>query len=659
MAGEGDNENVQFALNLDGEQFQKEIGSAQAALGQLAESAGLPTAAFGDMLASATLVTAAVLAFKAAVDMVETAEEVKAVNAQFDILATNAGLAGDKLKEDLIKASGGLADEVEILKSANKAIISMGESAYRLPEIMELARKSSQLTGASLIDSFNSMSFAIENGNKRALKQYGIYVDNAKAVRDYANAHGVAIGTLTEEAKRQAIMNAAIDAGNKAMAGVQTNLRETSDSITKANVSFKELGQAISMAFSKLAGPALSSLTQSLARFAHDATTALKATFGDGTEKTNAQLEQMKLKLEYLNNVIAQSAAHPGFYDAQMVENLKRQREEIEKLIAAKTKDNAVSAESPKGAKVYDEAAGPSPAAVEIQDQKKLLESKKKFDSEYDALRKAQVTSQLNNIQTEKEAQELFEEQQLLLARKHADEIAKIDADELLNNDQKNQLKIQAEASMDAQMKAMEEDLMKYKIQASENALRNAQTVGSQMSASAQLNAQKAADSWKKSGGIGAVAMNAFQSSAVKGFQAAGKEGAHVGEELKNAMLASLGDIASAQGQFMMLDAFKTFPAVNVPEFAAGGALVALGSFLGGSASGASSPSGGGGGGSSPSSTDTLGVQPTADQQKQQKTVSLTIMGSLYETEETKMRLVEMVREASDATDFRINQVGS
>jgi hypothetical protein len=44
--------------------------------------------------------------------------------------------------------------------------------------------------------------------------------------------------------------------------------------------------------------------------------------------------------------------------------------------------------------------------------------------------------------------------------------------------------------------------------------------------------------------------------------------------------------------------------------------------------------------------------------EQQKKVVTVQVQGHYFETEATKTRLVEMIRESSDATDFTIKQVG-
>lgn len=45
-------------------------------------------------------------------------------------------------------------------------------------------------------------------------------------------------------------------------------------------------------------------------------------------------------------------------------------------------------------------------------------------------------------------------------------------------------------------------------------------------------------------------------------------------------------------------------------------------------------------------------------QDQNKKAVTLQIQGNYYETEQTRTRLMEMIREVGDFTDFNLKQVG-
>lgn len=44
--------------------------------------------------------------------------------------------------------------------------------------------------------------------------------------------------------------------------------------------------------------------------------------------------------------------------------------------------------------------------------------------------------------------------------------------------------------------------------------------------------------------------------------------------------------------------------------------------------------------------------------EEERKAVTLQVMGDYFETEQTKTRLVDLIREANDATDFKFVQIG-
>ena len=65
----------------------------------------------------------------------------------------------------------------------------------------------------------------------------------------------------------------------------------------------------------------------------------------------------------------------------------------------------------------------------------------------------------------------------------------------------------------------------------------------------------------------------------------------------------------------------------------------------------------GGGGGIGDFST-TGATQNVADNQQQKKVVTLSVQGNYFETEQTKSRLIDLIREGTDATDFKYVQIG-
>lgn len=178
-------------------------------------------------------VGATLFLLKKGLDFSVQGEQILAINNQFDMLARSAGVVPDKLREGLNKASDGLLGMEAILKSANSMLINMGDSAARLPEVLQLARKVTAVLGGDLQERFSGIVSAIESGNAKALKAQGIIIDADKAMRDYAGRLGLASSELNQAQKQQAILNAALQEGEKKFRDVQTSIQPVHDRIAQ------------------------------------------------------------------------------------------------------------------------------------------------------------------------------------------------------------------------------------------------------------------------------------------------------------------------------------------------------------------------------------------------------------------------------------------
>jgi hypothetical protein len=219
------------------------------------------------------------------------------VGAQFDLLAQNAGIAGESFKNGLGAAAGGLIDDTDLLKIANKSIVEMGKSAERLPPIMELARKATSLFGGDLADNFETISHAISTGNTRALKGLGIIIDSDKAYRDFALSIGASKDELSESGRQQAILNAVLSEGANQFKAVNVSLKENTDTFQKLKVTLGQIGETSILAFDKIAGPAIGRYLEGLSEIARDTKQVITANFGEGAEKAKASLELLNAKL--------------------------------------------------------------------------------------------------------------------------------------------------------------------------------------------------------------------------------------------------------------------------------------------------------------------------------------------------------------------------
>ena len=142
--GNGKPGRSKWIFDLDIKEFTENALKAHASVEKVGEAKNLSGLVTKLMNVSKLVgvVGTAVLAMKASFDLVSEGEQIRKINDQFDILTKNAGLSGEAIKSKLVGAAGGLADDTDILKAANEQVVRLGANSKKLPEIMELARKS-------------------------------------------------------------------------------------------------------------------------------------------------------------------------------------------------------------------------------------------------------------------------------------------------------------------------------------------------------------------------------------------------------------------------------------------------------------------------------------------------------------------------------------
>lgn len=298
----GDNESVEFKLDLDTREFLEKLLHAKESVGRLGESenfAGLLEGLSKASLAIGVVGTAA-LALKTAFETVFEAEQIKQINDQFETLSKNAGIAGDVLSEGLKKAARGLVDDTDLLKAANRSIIEMGDSAKKLPEILDLARKATQVMGGNLVTNFEAINQAIATGSTRHLKQLGIIVDSDKAMREYAKSIGVSVDALSQAGKQQALMNAVLETGGARFSGIGEDVKKATNTWTEFKVVIDQVKETMILAFDKVAGPAVRGWLAGLKEAATDAKRFIDDKFGTGTEQAVAHTSRLQEKLRDL-----------------------------------------------------------------------------------------------------------------------------------------------------------------------------------------------------------------------------------------------------------------------------------------------------------------------------------------------------------------------
>lgn len=660
-------ETTKVVLDLDNEEFMSGLKDALGLLDSLGSVEGLKELGstllgIGEVIGVAAV---AIGAFKVAIDLTEEAEHIKQVNATFELLATSAGLAAGVIKDDLVKAAGGMAGTTEVLAAANKAMISLGENASKMPEIMELSRRVVSVMGGDITETFQNLSRALANGNQRMLKQYGLVIDATTAHQKFADSIGVGVAYLDDAGKKQAVFNAALEQAHTKFDNVDLSITATSNNMKKIGVSFTEMKEIAALAWDTVAGPTVVKVVSQMADVVHGWTISMRSMFGSGKEQSDATTESLERQIAQYKTMIAQTdkAFNPGQYATYSIQ-LTHAEAELAKI--NKQKETEIALDAQKAA-VEKKDAAPETAADNKQfiNQEKLIKDKQKFEADILKLHQDRAKAEESLETSAVKLGELHDAEMVNAATKANEQIKKLDiavhTDKLINEKQYADGVEQIQKKLEADLKQIRIKAQEDQITALKNLQKQNQYTAAGFETAWKRNSMQASQDLKNFGKLGDSTFSAVGKNAASAFQAMGDGSKSAGDAMKGFFFGTIGDVAIAQGTLHLLAGI--WPP-NPVELAEGAALIALGGALKavGTSSGASAPTvatpSGGGGATSVAAANAAGSSAPAPTANPQKAVSINIQGSLFETDQTRTRLMSMIREAGDFTDFNLKQVG-
>jgi hypothetical protein len=265
-------------------------GKGAASVGQLSALLG------GPLLIALGAVAVAGLAVSKVLDLTIINERNLQVKNSFDAIAASAGLAGEELRSGLLAASNGLADDTDILKAANKSIIELGSNASKLPEIMEVARKTTALFGGELVQNFENLSSALASGNTKALRNIGLVIDAETAQRKYAESIGVTVAQLSDAGKKQAIQNAALEQAKLKFKDVDESSTRATQGLQRLKVSGGEFVDAFAAAIQQ--SKFFAATFDVLASAINKTSEAITRNFGSGVDQLQVKLSDSRGEVE-------------------------------------------------------------------------------------------------------------------------------------------------------------------------------------------------------------------------------------------------------------------------------------------------------------------------------------------------------------------------
>jgi len=190
------------------------------------------------------------IAITKAFSFAEGGAKINAQAAAFKNLAKTYNADGAKILKTLREVSKGTVDTVNLIESANKALL-LGIDPSKFVKLMEIARAASKATGDTITKSFEDITIGIGRQSRMILDNLGIIVKVDDANKRYAKQLGITASKLTDTQKKQAFLTETMRAGQKIIDGVGNTAMDAADGFAQLKTQIKNAADDFKTGFAK------------------------------------------------------------------------------------------------------------------------------------------------------------------------------------------------------------------------------------------------------------------------------------------------------------------------------------------------------------------------------------------------------------------------
>jgi len=198
-------------------------------------------------LAITAAVTASIMALQKAWDLMELGAKAEQQKQAFKNLAASLGMSADKIIEDLRRMSGETLSTSQIMEKASQAMI-LGIDPTKLAKMMEISRASARAFGKDVGYMFESIAIGVGRQSKLILDNLGIIVSAGDAYEKYAKTLGKSTKELTEMERKQAFLNATLEAGERILQQIDTSTMTNLEKMQKLKAGWQDMAEKIGQA---------------------------------------------------------------------------------------------------------------------------------------------------------------------------------------------------------------------------------------------------------------------------------------------------------------------------------------------------------------------------------------------------------------------------
>ena len=172
--------------------------------------------------------------------------------------ATNASVAVDRLKE----ATNGTLSEFDLFQQANNAmVLGVTKNSDEMAQMFDMAQRLGAALGRDTASSIESLVTGIGRQSRLMLDNIGIIVKSEEAYEKYAAQLNKSKDELTDAEKKQAFMNATLDAAREKLQGLPQEVLTTDQKFQALAASFDDASVAIGEGLMPVIEPLVEALT--------------------------------------------------------------------------------------------------------------------------------------------------------------------------------------------------------------------------------------------------------------------------------------------------------------------------------------------------------------------------------------------------------------
>lgn len=168
--------------------------------------------------------------------------EADVVGRAFENMTARAGTSSQSMLAEMRSASRGTVSELAMMQNANRAMLLGGEQMFqKLPQLVEMARAASMVTGQSMEYMLDSIVLGIGRRSRLILDNLGIIVDFDKANQNLAQSLGKTVQELTEEEQITAALNTVLSRSAEYIKAAGAESVTTKDKIEQLTAAWQDL----------------------------------------------------------------------------------------------------------------------------------------------------------------------------------------------------------------------------------------------------------------------------------------------------------------------------------------------------------------------------------------------------------------------------------